>query len=484
MRKNLKVLMVFPEIAPFVRTGLVGDIGGILPKVLKDLGNDVRVVSPQYHVINERKYILRDVIRLRDIEIPLGRESVKINVKSAFVPNSKVQVYFVNYRPFFSKNGLYKDARRGGYFKDNDKRFILFSKSVMETLIRLQWQPDIVHCHDWQTGLIPFFLRYLYNKDDFFNNISSVFTVYDSNFQGSFPSECLSYMGLNGDFEYNDKILNNKGECSFLKAGIVNADVVTTIDRKIGEKFISPLNFHTIRNGIDYNIWSPEKDRFIVQHYNNNDLKGKEKNKRYILEKNGLKLHQDFPLISIIDSLMGREGFELVTSILDEIIKEDIYLMIFGASDKKIYQKLMNIQKANPEKMVIGPSLDNKLMHNVIAGSDFLLIPAIPEKDGLRSFIGLKYGTIPLIGIGDKENGIFGKLDMDSGNAFEFLFEKMNGKNLLETLRRALNSYRDKKFWSRFVKNTMQEDFSWQIVAKEYLELYESCAGSKNTSDS
>ena len=160
--------MVFPEIAPFPGTAEVGRVGGSLPVVFKEMGHDVRIISPQYRAINERKYVLRDVIRLQNIEVPLDGETVRVNVKSAFVPNSKVQVYFIDYKPFFFREGLYSDPKTGKPYPDNGKRFILFSRSVLETLTKLQWQPDVIHCHDWQSGLIPFLLKTVYHDNTFF----------------------------------------------------------------------------------------------------------------------------------------------------------------------------------------------------------------------------------------------------------------------------------------------------------------------------
>ena len=187
MKSKLKILMVFSEVAPFAKTGGLADVGESLPKMLKDMGHDVRIITPQYMVTNERKYILRDVIRLQNIEVPLGKKTIKINVKSAFLPNSKVQVYFINYKSLFFREGLYVDPKSKTDYSDNDKRFALFNRGVLETLNKLQWQPDIIHCNDWQTGLIPFYLKTSFKNDLIAHwefNEKSGNTIYDSSGNG------------------------------------------------------------------------------------------------------------------------------------------------------------------------------------------------------------------------------------------------------------------------------------------------------------
>lgn len=269
MKSKLNILMVFPEIAPFIRTGEVGEVGGSLPKFLKEMGHDVRVITPQYKATNERKYILRDVIRLQNIEVPLGKKSVQINVKSAFLPNSKVQVYFIDYKPFFFREGVYADPKNGKAYVDNDKRYILFSKGVLETLTKLQWQPDIIHCHDWQSGLIPFLLKTKTKNDVFFQKTFSLFTVHDFTEHGNFDRACLSDIGINGDFIFKGSGLDLGGKCSFLKAGIQYADSVNTVSETYAQEIqkntnnqkgiLETLNkrkdkFQGIVNGVDDNF--------------------------------------------------------------------------------------------------------------------------------------------------------------------------------------------------------------------------------------
>ncbi|MCK4830001.1 glycogen/starch synthase, partial [bacterium] len=218
MKRSLKILMVFSEIYPFAKTRDLSDVGGSLPKALKEMGHDVRVITPQYRVTNERKYVLRDVIRLQNINVPMGKKTLCVNVKSAFLPNSKVQVYFIDYKPFYFREGIYNNPKSGVPYSDNDKRFILFSKVVLKTLIKLQWQPDVIHCNDWQSGLVPFFLKTVYKEDPFFSKTYSLFTVHDFECQGNFNLDCKSDIAMDlqgGEF---DKGIQLNGKCNFLKA--------------------------------------------------------------------------------------------------------------------------------------------------------------------------------------------------------------------------------------------------------------------------
>ena len=240
MKNKLKILMVFSEVAPFSKTGGLADVGGALPKFLKEMDHDVRIITPQYLAINERKYILRDVIRLQNIEVPIGKKSVKINVKSAFLPNSKVQVYFINHKSLFFRSGLYVDPKSGNDYPDNDKRFAVFSRGVLETLNKLQWQPDIIHCNDWQTALIPSYLKIWEREKYFFQNTASVFSIHNIAYQGKFPYEFYDFLGLGAE-NFNESKFECHGRIHFMKGGIFYADCINTVSPTYAEEITSSI---------------------------------------------------------------------------------------------------------------------------------------------------------------------------------------------------------------------------------------------------
>ena len=300
MKGAMNILMVLPEVTPFATMSDTGDVGAGLPKALKEMGHDVRIISPQYRAINERRYVLRDVIRLQDIDVSLGEETVQVNVKSAFLPNSKVQVYFIDYKPFFFREGLYVDMKTGKMYPDNDRRFVLFSKAVLETLKKLQWQPDIIHCHDWQSGIIPFLLKRVYADDVFFQKTQSLFTVHDFAYQGIFDPSCVEVLGVDGSFVFKGSDIELNGQCNFTKAGIHFADFVNTVSPSYADEVRSKPSltdglqsslkargnrFTGVLNGIDTSEWNPETDRLIAKSYSVKELESKEENKKALCEK-------------------------------------------------------------------------------------------------------------------------------------------------------------------------------------------------------
>ena len=494
MKGKLKILMVFSEVAPFAKTGELGDVGSGLPKVLKEMGHDVRIITPQYRVTNERKYVLRDVIRLRNIDVLLGKKTLRINVKSAFLPNSKVQVYFIDYKPFFFREGIYTDPKSGKEYSDNDRRFILFSKGVLETLIKLQWQPDVIHCHDWQSGLTPFFLK-IVNKDvPFFGNTFSLFTVHNFASQGNFDPDCVSDMGLDGDFIFPGSGIEFHGQCSFLKAGVVYADVVNTVSERYAQDVQSHQdygygmeevlrsredNFYGVVHGIDDSVWNPEVDSLIPKKYTIDDLSGKVENKRALLENQGLPFSTERPVVAMISRLTDQKGLDVVRDAFDEMMRMNIYFVLLGEGDESYHRFFDQVRKKYAGRVGINLNDDNTLTHLIEAGADIFLIPSRYEPCGLTQLRSLKYGTVPVVretgGLADTVQ----PFDPETGKGTGFLFHDFSVKHLLRAVKRAVRTFEDRKTWLRIMKNGMREDFSWRGSAKRYVQLYGKCVSRK-----
>lgn len=495
MKGKLKILMVFPEVAPFVKTGEIGDVGGALPKALKEMGHDVRVITPQYRTINERKYILRDVIRLQNIDISLGGENVCIDVKSAFLPNSKVQVYFIDYKPFFFKEGLYADSKSGKNYADNDQRFILFSKGVLKTLIKLQWQPDVIHCHDWQSGLIPFFLETVYRDDPFFGKTFTLFTIHNLNLQGNFNPKCISYMVEDSQSDIPADTIKFQEQCSFLKAGVVYSDIVNATNEKYSQKVAFQLNgknhgenillwrkdkaIHSVANGIDYSVWNPELDQLIAETYSISDLDGKEENKQALLKNQGLPVSPKIPVIGMLSHLMDQAGMDLVQNCFNELMKMGVYFIFLGKGDKSFRQSLGQIHKKNTDRVGVNFSHDESLNHLLIAGADILLMSSnhtILESNKLYC---LKYGTIPIIYFPKGSEEIIRPFDSETGKGAAFIFKGFDRRQFLKAVKRAVRTFEDQKLWLKIMKNGMREDFSWHHSSKKYIKLYLKCISKK-----
>ena len=494
MKGKLKILMVFSEVAPFSKTGGLGDVGGALPKALKDLGHDVRIITPQYQSVNERKYILRDVIRLQNIPVALGSETLQVNVKSAFLPNSKVQVYFLDYKPFFFRKGLYVDPRNGKDYPDNDKRFILFCKGVLETLSKLHWQPDVVHCNDWQTGLVPFFLKTLYKGNPFFSNTHSLFTVHNFAYQGNFPPSSLPLMGYDGSLGLEESGLELYRQCSFLKAGVVHSDVLTTVSETYSrevqgshafgfglEKALRARRstFFGIVNGIDSGTWNPETDPFLPERYGINGLEGKRIAKRTLLERFGLPVHERIPVVAMVSRLTEQKGMDLVQHAFARILDQGVYFILLGVGDDVYHRFFKQVQKKYPKKVGVSLTFDDPLSHLVIAGADIFLMPSKVEPCGLTQLYSLKYGTVPVVsavgGLADTVEPFKVKAEKGTG----FVFGRPDTASMLTALKQAVRTYADPVKWMKLQKNGMRKDFSWAVSAKRYIQLYGKCQAAR-----
>jgi starch synthase len=494
MKNKLNILMVFPEIAPFIKTGEVGEVGGSLPKFLKEMGHDVRVITPQYKATNERKYILRDVIRLQNIHVPLGKKSVQINVKSAFLPNSKVQVYFIDYKPFFFREGLYGDPKSGKAYIDNDKRYILFSKGVLATLSKLQWQPDIIHCHDWQSGLIPFLLKTKNKNNPFFQKTYSLFTVHNFANQGLFDPICLSDVGVNGDFIFKGSGLEQGGKCSFLKAGIKYADGINTVSATYAQEIQKGTNnykgiqealqlrkdkFSGIVNGVDDSYWNPDLDELIPEKYNLQTLEKKEINKQALIERFKLSFSPDVPVISMISPLTEDKGLDLLQDSFERIIQLGVVFLLMGEGKKSYYQFFSKIQKKYSDRVGVFLNFDQSLFHLMIAGSDMIIMPSKTEPCGLIHLYGMRYGTIPIVrnagGLADTVQSFSPTSEKGNG----FVFDNYKVTSFLKAVKQAVQCYQDKKSWVRLMRNCMRLDISWRGPAKKYIQLYNKCISSR-----
>ena len=318
MSKPINMLFASSEVDPFAKTGGLADVCSTLPKAIKDLGHEIRIMMPRYRFISERKFRLHDIIRLKEIPIPVNASMVTANVKSSFITNlkDKIQVYFLDNEEYFGREGLYQNPKAKEDYKDNDERFIFFCRGVLETLKRLGWQPDIIHCNDWQTGLIPAYLKTLYADDPFFKNVKTVFTIHNMAYQGAFPAESFQKSGLPKE-TFTANGVEAYGKFNFLKTALFYADVITTVSEKYAEEICSSnelgvglnglltfrkKNLYGILNGIDYTIWDPASDQHIYRKFDVKSIEAKADNKRSLASKFNLPYSDTKPLIGAISS--------------------------------------------------------------------------------------------------------------------------------------------------------------------------------------
>jgi starch synthase len=484
---QFKVWYLASEVSPFAKTGGLGDVTGAFPKALKANNQEIRVIMPKYKSINERKYVLREVIRLKDIQVTINDVTHTINVKSPFLPDSKVQIYFVEIPEYFGRSGLYTDSSTGKDFPDNPERFAFFCKGALETLKILSWRPDIIHCNDWQSALVPYYLHTVYKDDDFMKGIKTIFTIHNFSYQGIFNSKIAPDLEIqpediaeNGAFEYDGKL-------NLLKGAINYSDQITTVSetyaREIStkkefgyglEKVLQnkSKSFSGILNGVDYSVWSPSLDKQIPFKYSEDDMEGKDQNKQALLSRVNLVYQEGVPVIGMISRIVEQKGFTLLLEAMDQLMELNLQFVILGTGDKKIEKQIFSFQKKHPGNISLNQAFDETLAHMIEAGSDLFLMPSSYEPCGMNQMYSLKYGTIPIV---HKVGGLAETITEfnpteKTGNGF--VFEKYAVKDLVRVVKRALKVYNKNKIWRELQLSTMQEDFSWDRSAKEYLDLY------------
>ncbi len=488
MSRPLNILFVSSEVDPFAKTGGLADVAGALPKTLAGLGHDARVILPRYGSVDERKFKLHYIQRLNNILVPLGRSTILANVQNSSLNSSspKVQVYLLQNEKYFGRKELYVDSRTKADFPDNDERFIFFSRGTLEMLRRLEWQPDIIHCNDWQSGMIAAYLKTLYKDDPILGKVKCVFTIHNLAYQGKFPEETFEKTGLPRSLFTPDGI-EFYGQVNFLKGGLVFADVITTVSEKYAEEISSSAEFgygmegilqarrkalFGILNGIDYSIWNPEIDPLIPANYSAKNLEAKLKNKKALQEKYGLRLTEDVPLVGVISRLADQKGFDLLGAISLELMKLDIQLVILGTGEPKYHRLFERLHAQYPQKIGVYLGFNNELAHLIEAGSDMFLMPSRYEPCGLNQMYSLKYGTVPIVratgGLDDTIQDFNPKTNKGTG----FKFIPYDPQEFLSTIERALNAYRDKKTWHTIVTNGMTKDYSWTASANKYVSLY------------
>jgi starch synthase len=484
----LNILFVSSEVEPFAKTGGLADVSGALPQAIKELGHEIRIIMPKYRSVDERKLHLHEVLRLKEIDIPIGQEVEHGSVKSCILANTgaKIQVYFLANDSLYNRSGLYINSENHKDYPDNDKRFTFFCRGVLETLKLLGWQPDLIHCNDWQTGLIPAFLKTLYHRDAFFQKVKTIFTIHNMAHQGSFPKSSFLKTHLPEELFLPDGV-EFYGNFNFLKAGLVYADVITTVSEKYAQEIQASDEYgcgmsgilrkraadvYGILNGIDQSVWSPEIDSLIPQKYDVRNLDSKLTNKIELLRKFKLEHRDGTPVIGCISRLAEQKGFDLIGQIADDLLKLDVQFVLLGTGEKKYHDLFEALQKRFPEKFGAYLGFSNELAHLIEAGSDMFLMPSRYEPCGLNQMYSLRYGTIPIVRATGGLDDTIEDYDPERGNGTGFKFSNYDAPELLRTIERSLAVYANKPAWRRMMKHAMQKDFSWESSARKYIALY------------
>jgi starch synthase len=473
----VKILLVASEMSPYAKTGGLADVVGALPRHLAEAGHDVRVVLPLYDKIDTRKLQLRTVIEHHDIR--LGSHVYPIKVLAQPGPAT---VYFVHCPQLYGRGSIYtSDA-------DEHRRYLALDFAAFAICQHLRFAPDILHCNDWQTALMPMFLKAFYPKDPLFARTRSLLTIHNLNYQGMFGAGVLPDLNLVGQSHRLHQDQLKEGRINFLLHGILYADGVSTVSPTYAREIQAPehgvgldpfLRARSstvigILNGVDYDEWSPERDRHIPHRYDAQDLSGKELDKQALLARLGLPYQPGVPVLGIVSRLASQKGFKLVDEVMPGLLlRHGFQLVVLGSGEPALVDVFHRLQKQFPRQVCFYKGFSEPLAHLIEAGSDMFLMPSRYEPCGLNQMYSLRYGTPPIV---HKTGGLADTVERwnpRAGTGTGFLFERHDAAGLTWAIESALAAYLDKPGWRRLQQNGMAKDFSWTAQRKVYEMVYD-----------
>ena len=477
----MKILIVSPEISPFIQECGLAEFAGFLPDALHKLGHDVRVITPKYKVTEEAAFGLR--VCVERLDVPISNRKEPCAVLEGRLRNS-VPAYFVKNDTYYRRDYLYGDAQ--GDYPDNAERFIYFSRSIPEVCKALQFFPDVVHCCNWQSGLVPVYLGEIYRKDPDFANTATLFTAYSVEHQGLFWHYDMHLTGLGWDLFTPDGI-EYYGKINLLKAGVMWADVISTVSptyskeiqtKEFGHGLEGVFQYrrkdlYGVLHGVNYAVWNPETDALIAKTYSPKNLKNKHACKTALLEAFRLPSETKQPVIGLISPLKDEKGIDVVTDALDKIMARGVSLILMGTGTEK-YHKLFHLMRDKyPKQLGVLLEDDPAMAHKIVAGADMLLMPSRYEPCGMYQLYGLKYGTIPIVATTGNLEDTVKPFDPEQQSGTGFLVDLTQANALSAAIESACAAYQNHDVWKALMLRAMAEDFSWDVAAKAYEYLYQ-----------
>lgn len=476
----MRICFATSECVPFIKTGGLADVSGALPNVLTQYGCEVKVFLPLYGSIRVLDHDLIAVQEFQNTPVQIGDKIVSFNVWYKKAEDTGTEYYFIDCPLYYHRDPIYTSD------PDEDERFVLLQNAVFYVLQRLRWAPDIIHCNDWETALIPVYLKERYNADRLFANTATVLSIHNLGYQGLFSKDAIATAGLSYDKYYPTGPFEFYNSFSFLKAGILYADIISTVSETYAQEIQTPeygaglegvlaLRRHDlfgVLNGIDTEQWNPAVDNIIPYRYQIDDWSNKLKNKQALLDSLKLPFHENIPVIGMITRLFEQKGVELLAASFDDLMQHPLQLVILGSGKEKYEDFLGQAVQKYPKKVSIYLGFNNELAHLITAGSDMFLMPSLYEPCGLNQMYSLNYGTVPIVrrtgGLADtikdyhELNGL--------GNGFSF--DDFTPHAMYTAVVRALELFQQRETWREIMIRGMAEDFSWQASARKYVELY------------
>ncbi|AIF53919.1 glycogen synthase GlgA [Pelosinus sp. UFO1] len=485
----IKVLIAAAEAVPFAKTGGLGDVIGSLPKELIKQGVDARVIMPNYLDIPDG--FKRQMEFKNHFFVQVGWRQQYCGILE-FVYQG-VTFYFVDNEYYFKRHGCY------GYH-DDAERFGFFCRAVLESLAKIDFMPDVIHCHDWHAGMVSVLFDAHYRNVPAYKQIKTLFTIHNLRYQGVFPKEILHDI-LSLDWRYfNAEGVEFHEGVSFMKGGLAYSDMISTVSRTYAQEIQDPFfgeeldgflrkrqgDLVGIVNGIDYDVYNPKNDKYICSQYDVEHLEQKMKNKTNLQRRLGLPVREDVPIIALVSRLVGPKGFDLIEHMFFNLVKQaaavgeefyDIQLVVLGTGEARYENFFKYMAWQYPGKVSANIMFDDELAHQIYAGADLFLMPSLYEPCGIGQLIAMRYGTLPIVReIGGLKDTVQ-SYNEQTGEGNGFTFVNYNAHDMLDTINWALKTFQDKKVWNQVVKNAMQSDYSWQQSAIQYVNTYKKLIG-------
>lgn len=480
---KLNILMAASEIVPFAKSGGLADVAGALPKALRALGHDLRLVMPRYYSVDREKYALK--MMHGSLGVPMGAfGELWAGVYEGILPGTDIPVYFIEHEGFFGRGGLYEE--NGFSYLDNDTRFIFFSRAVMQLAKKLRFHPDVIHANDWHTAAIPMMLNTHYAYDGDFAYTGSLLTIHNLQHQGHFSKGSMDILDIGWEHFNADEIEEYDG-VNLLKAGIVHADAISTVSRKYAQEIrthefgwglerlidTNAYKLQGILNGVDYDEWSPTVDPFIAQNFDSDSMEGKKVCKRALQNTFGLPQRDDIPVIGLVGRLVEQKGIELIVHSIHALMQMDIQIVLLGAGEKWAEHFFSDISGRYPHKFGCYIGYRNDLAHQIEAGSDLFLMPSLFEPCGLNQIYSLRYGTLPIVRATGGLDDTIENYANDALHGTGFKFYDATPDALINTVGWAVYTwYNDAQGFAKMQRNAMERRFDWNGAAKEYEALY------------
>ncbi len=477
----LKICLASSELAPLAKTGGLADVISAFSVFLHERGHDIRVLIPLYSSIDTSALEVMPVEFLQDLPMRIGPHELRYSIDTAVLPGSALNIYLLRCPELYDRPGLYTSGQ------DEHLRFILLSRAAIEMCQNMGFAPDIFHCHDWHTSLVPLYLKTRYAWDRLFEHTRSVLTIHNIGYQGIFGSGILQDIGLRGDVEklHQDDLAN--GIINFLKTGLLYADLLTTVSPTYALEILGPEygmglqdilqerrhSLVGVLNGIDFEEWNPADDPLIPHRYDSRRVAGKKKNKLALMKELGLEHGDDMPLIGMVTRLTSQKGIDLVQQVIPEMLGHRRFALAVLGSGEQRYEHFFDwLQQKFPGRVCFYRGFSNRLAHWIEAGSDLFLMPSLFEPCGLNQMYSLRYGTVPIVrrtgGLADSVQ----LFDPHKGEGTGIVFNDYNAPALGWAMTYAFDLYQDKKTWRKLVRNGMAMDFSWERQGQIYIELF------------